>query len=70
MKLLKDILYGVSIIDLLGSTLIAINSVTCDSRSVKKDGLFIAIKGTKKDGNYFIEDAIVGGAMVLSLIHI
>lgn len=65
MKLLKDILYGVSIIDLLGSTLVAINSVTCDSRSVKKDGLFIAIKGTKKDGNYFIEDAIVGGAVVI-----
>ena len=65
MKLLKDILFGVSIVDLLGSTLVAINTVTCHSESVKKDSLFIAIQGTKKDGNLFIQESITKGSIAI-----
>ena len=65
MKLLKDILFGVSIVDLLGSTLVAINTVTCNSQSVKKDSLFIAIQGTKKDGNLFIKESITKGSIAV-----
>jgi len=65
MKLLKDILFGVSIVDLLGSTLVAINTVTCHSQSVKKDSLFIAIQGTKKDGNLFIKESITKGSIAI-----
>lgn len=39
-----------------------IKGVTCDSKAVKKDFLFVAIKGNQKDGNCFIKEAIINGA--------
>ena len=36
--------------------------VVIDSRDVKKNDLFIAIKGKKKDGNEFISKALEKGA--------
>ncbi len=65
MKLLKDILYGINITDLRGSTLVAINEVTCDSRLIKKDNLFFAIKGSKSDGHKFIAKSISEGAQAI-----
>jgi UDP-N-acetylmuramoyl-L-alanyl-D-glutamate--2,6-diaminopimelate ligase len=65
MKLLKDILYKAGLIEMLGNTNIAITSITSDSRKVKKDGLFVAIKGTNSDGHMFIDKAIELGAAVI-----
>ena len=57
MKLLKDIIYGVSILEIKGNTNIAIEKVTFDSREVQNLSLFIAILGTQYDGHKFIKDA-------------
>src|ERR1051325_1708348 len=48
-KLFKDILYKSNIIDVAGTTNVAITSVTADSRAVEKDGLFVAVRGTQSD---------------------
>lgn len=41
MKLLKDILYGARISQVIGSTHIAVESVVADSRQVKPFGCFL-----------------------------
>src|SRR4030042_74065 len=41
-----------------------ITSVSADSRNVTKGGLFVAIKGTRSDGNKFVGEAFHKGAAV------
>lgn len=65
MKLLSDILYKARIEEVIGSTHVAISSVTFDSRKVKKDTLFVATRGTATDGHKFIEKAIEAGAAAI-----
>ena len=49
-------------VDIAGN--IPIKSISTDSRSIKKNSLFIAIKGENFDGNDFVEEAITKGAVV------
>ena len=65
MKVLKDILYKVSIEAVKGSTDVAINSIDFDSRKVSMNDLFVAIRGTLSDGHDFIEKAINQGAIAI-----
>jgi UDP-N-acetylmuramoyl-L-alanyl-D-glutamate--2,6-diaminopimelate ligase len=65
MKLLSDILYKTRLEEIIGSTNVAISSVTFDSRKVKKDCLFIATRGTASDGHHYIELAIENGAVAV-----
>ncbi len=65
MKLLKDILYKAGLQEIIGNNNIAIVAITSDSRKVKKDFLFVAIKGTSSDGHNFIETAIEQGAVAI-----
>lgn len=65
MKLLKDILYKTGLLEISGSTHIAINDVQTDSRAVKNHSLFVAIKGTQTDGHNFISKAIDNGAIAI-----
>ena len=39
------------------------NSISIDTRSIKKGGVFFALKGSKIDGHEFIEDAFKNGAV-------
>ncbi len=48
-------------VDIAGN--IPIKSISTDSRSIKKNSLFIAIKGENFDGNDFVEEAITKGAL-------
>ncbi len=66
MKLLSDILYKTRLEEIIGSTNVAISSVTFDSRKVKKDSLFIATRGTASDGHHYIELAIESGAVAVA----
>lgn len=65
MKLLKDLLYGVRLKEVVGSTQIAIESICYDSRKSAKNGLFIAVPGTQVDGHLFINKAIELGAIAV-----
>ncbi|MBA2613770.1 MAG: UDP-N-acetylmuramoyl-L-alanyl-D-glutamate--2,6-diaminopimelate ligase [Bacteroidetes bacterium] len=65
MKLLSDIIYKVRLEEIIGSTHMAISSVTFDSRKVKKDSLFVATKGTAVDGHDYITKAIESGAIAI-----
>ena len=65
MKSLKDILYKVEISSVIGITDLHISTITFDSRKVKKQSLFVAVKGTQADGHQFIAKAIESGAIAI-----
>lgn len=65
MKLLKDILYKAGLIEVVGSTNLAITSISSDSRKVTKDSLFVAVKGTLSDGHQYINQTIEKGAAAI-----
>lgn len=65
MKLLKDILYKAGIEDVVGSTHLAVERITADSRQADKLGAFIAIRGTQTDGHLFISKAVAQGCRII-----
>ncbi|SDL63833.1 UDP-N-acetylmuramoylalanyl-D-glutamate--2,6-diaminopimelate ligase [Salinimicrobium catena] len=65
MKLLKDILYRVSLEAVVGNTAVTVNEIHFDSRKVSFNDVFVAIKGTLSDGHRFIEKAIEQGALAV-----
>lgn len=65
MRLLTDILYKAGLEEIIGTTNVAVSSIAFDSRKIKKDSLFIAIKGTSVDGHVFIAQAIETGAIAI-----
>lgn len=65
MRELKDILYKVNITSASGDMNIGVEGVSFDSRKVKKDFLFVAVKGTQSDGHAFINTAIKNGAIAV-----
>ncbi|NRB60143.1 MAG: UDP-N-acetylmuramoyl-L-alanyl-D-glutamate--2,6-diaminopimelate ligase [Winogradskyella sp.] len=62
MKVLKDILYKVTINAVVGSTSIFIKKIEFDSRKVTQEDVFVAITGAVSNGHDFIEKAIEKGA--------
>ena len=58
MKALKDLLYGVSIDSVIGSTALRVSQIQYDSRLVGKKSVFIALRGQDNDGHDYIESAI------------
>jgi UDP-N-acetylmuramoyl-L-alanyl-D-glutamate--2,6-diaminopimelate ligase len=65
MKILKDILYGVSVNKVYGTTDVSINDLIFDSRKINKGSLFIAQKGVVSDGHKFIDKAIDLGSSAI-----
>ena len=62
---LKTLLAQVKTIQVSGSLDREITSLTYDSRRVKKDGLFIALRGENIDGSAFVEQAVSHGAVAV-----
>lgn len=62
MKLLKDILYGISVEAVIGSTVKEINAIDFDSRKIGPGSLFVAQKGLNFDGHDFVDSAVAQGA--------
>jgi UDP-N-acetylmuramoyl-L-alanyl-D-glutamate--2,6-diaminopimelate ligase len=65
MKLLKDILYKAGLIELVGSSNVAIMAISFDSRKIEKNSLFVAVKGTQSDGHQYIDQTISKGAIAI-----
>ncbi|MBX7226069.1 MAG: UDP-N-acetylmuramoyl-L-alanyl-D-glutamate--2,6-diaminopimelate ligase [Chitinophagales bacterium] len=61
MKNLQDILYKVSLLNVSGTTDVNITEITADSRKVNASSLFVAIRGTAKDGHLFIPQVLEKG---------
>lgn len=62
---LSELLSGINYIDVKGNTDLNISSLSCDSRRVKKDGLFFCLEGTQTDGHIFAHKAVADGAVAL-----
>lgn len=65
MKKLKDILYKASLLEVSGSTDRDISQITFDSRSVSRNSLFVAIRGTQVDGHQYILQSVEKGAVAV-----
>jgi UDP-N-acetylmuramoyl-L-alanyl-D-glutamate--2,6-diaminopimelate ligase len=65
MKLLSELLYKSGIEEVIGSTNVAINSVSFDSRTVQRHSLFVAVRGTQLDGHQYIDSSIEKGAIAI-----
>ncbi len=65
MMLLKDILYGVGLTAVSGSTNVMVNAVQFDSREIAMDDVFVAVRGLLSDGHDYIEKAVNSGAKAI-----
>ena len=65
MKQLKDLLFGVSLKAVSGSTAIEVSELCFDSRKVTSRDVFIAIRGTQADGHGFVDKALDQGAVAV-----
>ena len=65
MKVLKDILYKVSLTSTKGDMGVEVDEINFDSRLVKSGSVFVAIKGTQSDGHEFIDSALEKGASAI-----
>ena len=63
--LLRDLLVKVSILKLIGSIDIKISDLQFDSRLVKNNNIFFAIKGNKNDGHDYLNDVIKKGIVAV-----
>jgi len=61
-KLLSDLLYDARILEVRGTTHLAVEDIAVDSRRVKPLGVFVAVPGTVVDGHDFIPQAMAAGA--------
>lgn len=62
---LKDVLYGVGIKAVVGSTGVEVTALVFDSRKVKDRDVFFAIRGTLSDGHHYIDAVIQAGVQVV-----
>lgn len=65
MKLLKDILYKVSLTSTTGDMELEVKDIVFDSRQVTEGCTFVAVPGTQVDGHEYISKAIEQGAVAI-----
>lgn len=64
-KNIKDILYGVTIKAVVGTTDVEVIHLTLDSRNAIAGSVFFAVKGANVDGHQFIPNVIAQGCTVI-----
>ena len=63
--ILKDLLYKVNIVKVIGTIDVEVLNIQFDSRKIVRGGLFVAISGDITDGHKYIEETILSGAKVI-----
>lgn len=63
--LLKDLILGLEVKEVVGSTNIEIVDFTCDSNKVLQGFLFVALVGQNSDGHDFLFNAVSNGARAI-----
>jgi UDP-N-acetylmuramoyl-L-alanyl-D-glutamate--2,6-diaminopimelate ligase len=59
------LLYKVDVLDIIGDIDIEISNIQLDSRKISKGDMFIALTGTRKSGDEFIQSAIINEAKAI-----
>jgi UDP-N-acetylmuramoyl-L-alanyl-D-glutamate--2,6-diaminopimelate ligase len=62
---LQELLYGIAITNLIGTTNREVSELVFDSRQVREGDVFFAIRGTLSDGHDYISSTIEKGAAVV-----
>jgi len=62
---LQEVLYGIKITMVLGTTNRTVSALVFDSRQAEKETMFFAIKGTLSDGHQYIQSTIDAGATAI-----
>jgi len=70
MGIVRDILFGVSLRNVIGSTAHEVGAVVFDSRKVDKTSLFVATKGVQFDAHDFIHQVVEKGCKNIVCEHI
>lgn len=65
MKVLKDILYKVSLVSTSGDMEVDVKNIVFDSRKVEEGSAFVAIAGTQVNGHDYIDAALEKGATAI-----
>ncbi|MCO5230023.1 MAG: UDP-N-acetylmuramoyl-L-alanyl-D-glutamate--2,6-diaminopimelate ligase [Chitinophagales bacterium] len=65
MKIAREILYGVNILEVHGSTQIEVEALTINSQKVQYGWAFFALKGVTVDGHQYIQSAVQQGASLI-----
>ncbi|NLJ26747.1 UDP-N-acetylmuramoyl-L-alanyl-D-glutamate--2,6-diaminopimelate ligase [Desulforhabdus amnigena] len=64
-KNLEILLQGLDVLEIRGDLQTQVNGLAYDSRQIGDGDLFVAIRGTRQDGNQFVGDAVRRGARVV-----
>ena len=62
---LKKLIRSSEVLSTVGDTSIEIAGIQSDSREIKKNYLFVAVRGTEVDGHTFIKNAVENGASAI-----
>lgn len=65
MKILENIMHGLTIYEVKGYIGISINQIHFDSRNIQPGDVFVAIRGTLADGHQYLQKAITSGAKAI-----
>lgn len=63
--MIKDILYGVHMMSVKGSTEVSVDHLTFDSRTATASSMFFAIKGSVNDGHKYVGQVVEAGCKVI-----
>ncbi|MCX8074828.1 MAG: UDP-N-acetylmuramoyl-L-alanyl-D-glutamate--2,6-diaminopimelate ligase [Clostridia bacterium] len=65
--LLQYLVENVDSVKVIGNTNVEVNKIEYDSKKIGKSDIFVAIKGYENDGNEYIKEAILSGAIAIIL---
>src|SRR5438477_5625472 len=66
---LETLLGAIAVRHVTGKRDRTVESIAYDSRRVQRNGMFVALRGEKRDGHHFIDQAIEKGASVIVTEH-